>query len=269
MKAVSKTAYYCAGVRMQDAESVKPLIGDHYAKRLLGEEGRAYWSAFKQFSRPNAGNTVRHYLIDSFVKKELTDHPDATIILIGAGLDSRAYRLPGGHWVEIDEEAMIDYKNKLLPVSEAKNPLERIPIDFEKEKLADKLKPYADRSYVIFIIEGVLMYLDNQQRSELLSSLTSLFPKHVLFCDLMSKKFFKRFGGPIHKKLAEHGAVFKDLTDDRDRLFLEHGYVKTSVTGILQAIHDLGVAHIPWLIRKFIFGKLMYGYAVYQFTYGH
>lgn len=33
MKAVSKTAYYCGGVRMQDAESAKPLIGDHYAKR--------------------------------------------------------------------------------------------------------------------------------------------------------------------------------------------------------------------------------------------
>jgi O-methyltransferase involved in polyketide biosynthesis len=38
MKAVSKTACYCCGVRMQDAESAHPLIGDKFAKKLLGEE---------------------------------------------------------------------------------------------------------------------------------------------------------------------------------------------------------------------------------------
>jgi O-methyltransferase involved in polyketide biosynthesis len=41
MKAVSKTAYYCCGVRMQDAESNHPVIGDYYAKRLMNEEGFA------------------------------------------------------------------------------------------------------------------------------------------------------------------------------------------------------------------------------------
>lgn len=269
MKAVSKTAYYCGGVRMQDAESAKPLIGDQYAKRLLGEEGIAYWEEFKQFVWPNASNTTRHYLIDSFVKKELADHPDATIILIGAGFDSRAYRLNGGKWIEIDEQAIIEYKNNKLPVSECKNPLTRIPIDFEKEKLADKLKPYADSSYVVFIIEGVLMYLKDEQREELLSTLISLFSKHVLFCDLMNKKFSEKFGGPIQKKLAEHGAVFQDIADEPDRIFISYGYKKISLTGTLQATHDLGYRKIPWFVRKFIFGKLIAGYAVYHFTYGY
>ncbi|MCS3795313.1 class I SAM-dependent methyltransferase [Niastella sp. OAS944] len=269
MKAVSKTAYYCGGVRMQDAESAKPLIGDHYAKRLLGEDGIAYWSAFKQFTRPNAGNTARHYLIDSFIKNELTDHPDATIILIGAGLDSRAYRLDGGKWIEIDEEAIIAHKNNKLPINECKNPLERIPIDFEKEKLADKLQPYRERPYVIFIIEGVLMYLTNEQRNELLTTLTTLFPKHVLFCDLMNKGFFEKFSGEIHRKLSESGAVFKDIADEPDRVFIAKGYKKRSVTGMPQAIHDLGLIRLPWFVRKFVFGRLINGYAVYHFTYGY
>jgi methyltransferase (TIGR00027 family) len=269
MKAVSRTAYYCGGVRMQDAESANPLINDQYAKGLLGEEGMAYWEEFKQLSRPNASNTVRHYLIDSFVKKELADHPDATIILIGAGLDSRAYRLNAGKWIEIDEPAIIEYKNSKLPISECKNPLERIPIDFEKEKLADKLKPYIGSSYVVFIIEGVLMYLKNEQREELLSTLTTLFPEHVLFCDLMNKKFFEKYGGPIHKKLSEHGAVFKDMSDEPDKIFIANGYRRSSATGTLQAVHDLGLIRIPWFVRKFVFGKLITGYAVYQFTHGY
>lgn len=268
MKPVSKTAYYCCGVRMQDAESARPLIGDQYAKTLLGKEGTAYWEEFKQFTMPNAGNTARTYLIDSWVKQELNNHPDATIILIGAGLDSRAYRFNAGCWVEIDEPAIISYKNNILPLSECNNELQRIPIEFEKEKLADKLQAYTNRSFVIFIIEGVLMYLSNEQKNQMLSVITKLFPKHVLFCDLMNRKFFEKFGNKIHKKLAEHGANFSDLADEPGRLFIEYGYSKKSQIAIPQAIADFGLLRIPWLIRKLVFGKLITGYSVYHFTYG-
>jgi methyltransferase (TIGR00027 family) len=267
MKPVSKTAYYCGGVRMQDAESPHPLIGDQYAKRLMGEEGIAYWEEFKQLKWPNASNTVRHYLIDSLVKKELSDHPDTTIILVGAGFDSRAYRLKGGSWIEIDEPAIIEYKNEILPVSECANPLERISIEFEKQKLADKLRPYTNRPHVIFIIEGVFMYLTNEQKNELLSTLTTLFPQHTLFCDLMTRRFYKKFAGPIQKKLAEQGAVFKELSDEPASLFAQHGYAKRSQFPMQQAVHDLGVMRIPWFVRKFIFGKLISGYSVYHFTH--
>ncbi len=252
---------------MQDAESAHPLIGDTYAKSLLGKEGEAYWQEFRQFKRPNAGNTVRHYLIDSFIKKELIDHPDATIILIGAGLDSRAYRINGGNWIEIDEPGIIEYKNNLLPANECSNPLNRIAIDFEKEKLIDKLQVYSNRQHVIFVIEGVLMYLTNEQRNDLLKTLTSLFRKHRVFCDLMNKKFFEKFSQPIHKKLAEHGAVFKDIAEEPANLFSQYGYLKKEQISIPQAIHDVGLMHIPWIIRKFVFGKLAAGYSVYHFSY--
>ncbi|HET6768695.1 MAG TPA: class I SAM-dependent methyltransferase [Chitinophagaceae bacterium] len=268
MKAVSKTAYYCCGVRMQDAESAHPLIGDKYAKKLLGDDGLNYWQDFKQFTRPNASNTVRHYLIDDFTKKELKDHPEATVILIGAGLDSRAYRFDTGRWVEFDEPAIISYKNKLLPVTECNNTLERIPIDFEREKLADKLRAYTSRPFVIFIIEGVLMYLSNEQKKELLSALTTLFPKHVLFCDLMSRKFFEKFSSDIHKKLVEHGTSFTDLAEEPAQLFLDFGYTKRTAISIPQTTVDLKLLRIPWLIRKLVFGKLIAGYSFYHFTYG-
>jgi len=268
MKAVSKTAYYCCGVRMQDAESAHPLIGDKYARTLLGREGAAYWEEFKQFTMPNAANTARCYLIDSWVKQELNSHPDATIILIGAGLDSRAYRFNAGRWVEIDEPAIISYKSDVLPLKECNNELQRIPIEFEKERLADKLQAYVNRSFVIFIIEGVFMYLSNEQKNQLLSVVTALFPRHNLFCDLMSRKFYEKFGGKIQKKLAEHGAVFTDLADEPGRLFLEYGYTKKSQIGLPKAVTDLGLLRVPWLVRKLVFGKLISGYSVYHFVYG-
>lgn len=268
MKAVSKTAYYCCGVRMQDAESSHPLVGDVYAKRLLGSEGIAYWEEFRHFKWPNAGNTVRHYLIDSFIKKELNDYPDTMVILIGAGLDSRAYRINGGKWVEIDEAGIIEYKNIILPINECKNPLTRIAIDFEKEKLKDKLAVYTNNQHVVFVIEGVLMYLTDDQKNELLTTLTTLFPIHTLFCDLMNKKFFEKFSKPIYKKLAEHEAVFKDIAEKPADLFLIYGYTKKQQIAILHAIHDVGLVHIPWLFRKLFLGRSAAGYSVYHFTHG-
>ncbi len=191
MKAVSKTAYYCCGIRMQDAESSNPLIGDKYAKLLLGQEGMEYWQEFKDFERPNASNLARHYIIDNHVKELLKDHPDSTVILIGAGLTAVLTGSLQAIGSEIDESAVIEYKNQKLPVEECGDKLERIATDFEKETLRDKLAPYAQRQNVIIIIEGVLMYLSAAQKNNLLNTLTTLFPKNILFCDLMTRTFFQ------------------------------------------------------------------------------
>ena len=112
------------------------------------------------------------------------------------------------------------------------------------------------------------MYLSNEQKNQLVSVVTALFPRHILFCDLMSRKFYEKFGGKIQKKLAEHGAVFTDLADEPGRLFLEYGYTKKSQIGLPKAVTDLGLLRVPWLVRKLVFGKLISGYSVYHFVYG-
>ena len=172
MKAVSKTAYYCCGVRMTDAESDKPLVGDNYARILMGEDGLAYWKQFEQYKRAIAGNTVRCYLIDEYLRKRLNANPDLTVFIIGAGLDSRAFRLKGGNWIEIDEVAIINYKNGKLLIEQCQNKLQRITIDFEKETMKEKLAPFSDLQNVVVIIEGVLLYLTHEQKTTLINDQT-------------------------------------------------------------------------------------------------
>lgn len=268
MNPVSKTAYYCCGVRMQDAESSNPLIGDVYAKLLLGEEGLAYWQQFKHFKGPNASNAARHYIIDNMVKKLLSKHPGYTVILIGAGFDSRAFRLPSGNWLEVDEPSVIDYKNALLPADTCPNTLERISVNFATQKLADKLAPYADKENAIIIIEGVLMYLSAEAKEELLKTLTTLFPKHVLFCDLMKKKFFEKFGQGIHKKLLQSGSSFTDMREDPAKMFLDYGYKNTESVSTIKTAIDLGLFRVRKIIVNLFIRKHFMGYAVYCFSYG-
>lgn len=69
-------------------------------------------AAFKAEKNPNAGNVAQHRIIDDIVRTELLNHPELSVILIGAGFDSRAYQLNGGNWIELDEPQIIAYKNE-------------------------------------------------------------------------------------------------------------------------------------------------------------
>ncbi|MEP6846689.1 MAG: class I SAM-dependent methyltransferase [Panacibacter sp.] len=267
MKPVSKTAYYCCGVRMLDADAKRPLVGDNYAKLLMGKEGMEYWQEFKGFKMPNASNIARHFIIDTEVKRLVVQEPNSTVIVIGAGFDSRAFRLPGSTWVEIDEPAIINYKNEMLPVDGCKNKLQRIAIDFEKEQLSEKLTPYAGKKNIIIILEGVLMYLDADAKENLLNTLTGLFPQHTLFCDIMSKYFFDKLGGKLHSHFARHGSTFKDLREVPEQLFLEHGYTKTNMVSTIKKASDAGILPIPKFLVTLLLKRFFMGYAVYHFTY--
>jgi len=57
------------------------------------------------------------YLIDQAVRARLQANPDTLVVLVGAGFDSRAFRIPGGRWIEIDEAPIIERKNAVAPVA--------------------------------------------------------------------------------------------------------------------------------------------------------
>ena len=269
MKPVSKTAYYCCGVRMMDALSTKPLVNDTFAKLLMGEEGLRYWESFKNFTSPNGSNVARCYLIDSWIKTQLQTNPETTIILIGAGLDSRAFRLPHGKWIELDEPGVIEYKEKLLPSSTCKNPLQRISIDFEHERLADKLIPLRLEQAVIIVVEGVLMYLSHEQKTTLFTTLTFLFPNHMLLCDLMNLRFFNAIGKKgLHQEIVKSGASFRDLEEYPERNIIKYGYqLQESKSNVITA-SDFGLLTIPKFVVRYLMKRLLMGYSSYKFTFG-
>src|SRR5215510_9037451 len=171
MKPISKTAFYCCGVRMQDAEREQPVCGDSFARTFMNEQGLQILDTFKDETRPNTTNVARHRIIDDLLRQELLADPKLTVVIIGAGFDTRAFRLKGGTWIELDEPQVITYKEGRLPAANSNNELQRIPIDFASESLEQKLAPYSGRSPVTVVIEGVLMYLEEAAIGKLLETL--------------------------------------------------------------------------------------------------
>jgi methyltransferase (TIGR00027 family) len=267
MKPISQTAFYCCGVRMQDAERDQPVCGDVYAKAFMNEDGLRILEAFKDETRPNTSNVARHRIIDDFLRAELAAHPDLTVVIIGAGFDSRAYRLNGGAWVELDEPQVIAYKNDRLPVSECPNELHRVAIDFSTDSLEEKLAPFAGRSPVVVVIEGVFMYLEHETIQRLLQTLHRLFPQHKLICDLMTRRFFEKYGRTIHAKLTGMGATFKFTVDDPEKVFVQNGYRRIGWSSIVGSSMEFESKKIPTILLKTLLRSLTTGYAIYVFSH--
>lgn len=264
---ISTTAYYTLGARSWDATRPKPVCGDTFARYFMNEEAVAVWEKFKGYTMPNISNASRHAMIDNYLREALQSTPDATVIVVGAGFDTRAFRINGGRWIELDETAIITYKESALPASKASNSLTRIPINFSQESIQQKLFSFATKKKTHIIVEGVLMYLDNRQRKTLLQALQQLFPHHVIYCDLMRKTFFDRYSKEIHDTIRSLGATFTELTDYPEGLFLDNGYTTVSKASVPLYAAQHGGMGIPTFVLRVFMRTLMNGYNIWRFEY--
>ena len=241
----------------------------------MDDRGRAIFEPFRSETIPNISNIVRHRIIDDHLRAILRQNPKSRIVIIGAGFDTRAFRLPGGEWFELDEPQVIDYKNQRLPAEQCPNPLQRLSIEFASGSLREKLHPLATSAPTVIVIEGVFMYLTQPAIAETLSALKGAFPGHVLLCDLMDRAFFNRFAGPVHAKIVALGATFTERPETPETIFQECGYQLRETTPMFQRAAEIGVlwerARIPtfvgWLLLEF-FMPQMKGYRVFRFDLG-
>ena len=275
MNPISNTAYYCCGVRMDDADMPNSVCNDRYAQRLMDEHGRRVYEPFKSERMPNISNITRCRIIDDMLAGALRANRLTTVISIGAGFDTRSFRLDGGRWIEVDEAPIVNLKNERLPVAESPNELARIPIEFATESLIDKLSGTGSDQPIVIVIEGVFMYLEPAAIESTVKQVQRLFPKHTLLCDLMSKRFFERFGAGVHAKLVAAGAHFAARPEDPVQIFRDNGYVESACIPTFARAAELGVlwerARIPrpiaWLLGH-VLVKDLHGYAVYRLDHG-
>ena len=244
MKPITDTAFYCCGARMLDAAQDKPICGDDYAKLFMCAYGMAVFDRFKSLELSNSSIIVRHRIMDDMLRQLLYANHDLNVVTIGAGFDSRPYRLHGGHWFELDEPELIAYKNILLPSEQCDNPLRREAIDFAKEDLVDKLLQLPHNGPAIFVLEGVVIYLSESDVQNLLGELDYEFPKHRLLCDLVNREMVDKYGKTLSELLEEMGAPFHSVDHPED-IFVQSGYQAREAVSVMDASVDFGISPVP------------------------
>ncbi|QDZ39831.1 class I SAM-dependent methyltransferase [Euhalothece natronophila Z-M001] len=260
---VTKTAYYPLGVRAWDAQQGEPVCNDWLAPSLMTDEAKEIWKQFASLNRPNFSTAGRHAIIDDLIRKALQKDSKAKVVVMGAGFDTRAFRLSGGNWLEVDEPAILAEKERHLPSHQSPNSLVRIPIDFAKESLKDHLSSFSQPETTHVILEGVLMYLTQRQRWELLETLGELFPHHFIYCDLVKRSFFQRQMTAVHEQIVKLGASFKELQEKPEQLFLQAGYQPITRQSVVGKVADQ--LEVPrWILHLFL-RNIKNGFCVWQF----
>ena len=264
LSGIAKTAYYCCGVRWADAQKKEPICGDYLAELFMNQEARQVFHRFEDLHLPNVVSATRARIIDDWLRDRLLADPEQLIILLGAGFDSRAYRLPGGRWVEIDEPALIVEKEAILPALRAPHPLIRIPLDFARERVDRKLSAWRGASPVI-VMEGVSMYLSQLQLAATLSAVRNVFPRHTLITDLMTKRFAETYGKAVRTRIAELGGTFAALHGNPARVIAGQGYGEVARLSIMARARELGASPLPKPLLATLLRPLRDGYCAYVF----
>ncbi len=161
-------------------ELLPPLLaGLAAAPRRLGGVAALYRNAVRVTTFGLVDHVVlRTKAIDAHLASALRAGIDQLVIL-GAGLDARAWRLESLKDVtvfEVDHPATQQYKRKRLLDKIAPAEIRYVPVDFEKEQFSDALKREGFRSGrpSAWIWEGVAMYLPQTTIRETLGQLTAL-----------------------------------------------------------------------------------------------
>jgi methyltransferase (TIGR00027 family) len=266
MKPVSNTAFYCTGVRAVDARRAQPICGDQYAERFMDDRAWAIFEPFRQFIGPLISNASRARIIDDLLRERLAANPNTLVVLIGAGFDSRAFRLTGGRWLEVDEPQVFAWKEPRLPAAESPNALTRLSVDFSTEKLVNRLQPFAEPGPVVVVVEGVLMYLDEPRIRELLQAIRATFPRGEVLCDVMTLAFFNRFSRPIHEKIQDLGASFALTERPLEQLFAEEHFRQTQQISIGRHAPALKLMPFPMRVTVRLMPVFATGYTVRVFA---
>ena len=131
------------------------------------------FTQFRTAKKERYGVGVRTRQMDEWTREFVTDHPDATVLDLGAGLDSRVFRVnpPSGcHWYDIDYPDVIELRNGLYPAHQRHD---TIGVDLTHGSWLDPLprdKPVA------IVADGVFMFLTEQELRQLLSRVVAHFP---------------------------------------------------------------------------------------------
>jgi methyltransferase (TIGR00027 family) len=244
------TARWTAAARSLESVREDRLFDDPWASLLAGTEGPA-WAA----TRPPdslAPMILRIRFFDDFLQRVTREEAITQVVLMAAGLDTRAYRLawPEGTIIfELDQPAVLQEKEQALQSANAQALCTRRTIELDltgpwKEALVKA--GFNSSQPSVWLLEGFLFYIPTESISILLDVVSSLAitGSWVGFDIINSTTLISPYTRQWIEMQAASGAPWIGSMDDPAGFLSERGW-KTALTqaGAPDANH--GRWHLP------------------------
>jgi methyltransferase (TIGR00027 family) len=175
---LASTAYWTASVRAMESQRSDSLFKDPLAGALAGQVG-AGWIA-QRTPEKVLPIVLRTRYFDDFLERIHHEQGIRHVVLMAAGLDTRAFRLQWAQGVqlfEIDQPAVMQYKQQVLSATKARPACTRFVIE------QDLTGPWQEALIVagflpntpsLWLLEGFLFYLPCEQVTAILEDVSAL-----------------------------------------------------------------------------------------------
>jgi O-methyltransferase len=192
-----------------DAQSPQPILGDEFAADLLNRVDHDV-SGMTGLAGNLPVICARARLIDDAARSFLDRHPDAVVLHLGCGLDSRVLRIapgPGVDWIEVDQEPVIELRHRLYPDHDGGTMIAASVTDPRWWDQVPSGRPQ------LVLAEGLLMYLaPDGLRATITAAFEHPAPHHTLVADTVAPWVTRVAGRQPAMRAAETG--FRSSTKD-------------------------------------------------------
>lgn len=139
---------------------------------------------FRGFGAVN--HLVRAKCMDEAACSYLSHHPRATIVNLGAGLDTNFCRVDNGtlRWIDLDLPDALAFRNRILPKKERNGQIARSILD---EAWMDEV-PFQQENGILLIAAGLFYFFREHELRPLFRRMAETFPGGELVFDANSSK---------------------------------------------------------------------------------
>lgn len=235
MDSVATTALYTAVIRARESTRPDRLFNDPLAGALAGPQGDELISWMESTSPGAADNPtvpIRTRFFDDTIEHIVGESGVDQIVILAAGLDTRAFRLslpPGIALFEVDRPEVLDLKASRLTELGAVPRCRRtaIPADLSGDWSNTLGESGFERSRpAVWLAEGLSPYLTDAQVHHFLATLSELAaPGSWLLTDVFSRSFLTspQLAGFL-AMMAANSSPIQFGTDDPEELVRAHGW---------------------------------------------
>lgn len=204
--------------------------------------------------------SVRALIIDELCNKYLLEHPDAIVIHLGCGLDSRCLRVKEKYkiWYDIDYESVIEIRKNFYKEDIHHQMIGSSVTDYKWLNQIEK------SDNILVVAEGLTMYLSEEEIKELISEISRRLGAVYLIFDAYSKKGVK--ASKVKNPVNQMNAEIKYGLDNPEEFLSLNEKLEHIATNLIKKdennLHGL---------TKFIFNNLYCGkisqslYKIYEF----
>ncbi|OBB32932.1 methyltransferase [Mycolicibacterium peregrinum] len=223
-QAVADTGTLVAAIRAEETRRPDRLFDDPFAERLAGESGRRMLA--ESVAATGDKSTLQIVVRTRFWDEALLNAvpPVKQVVILAAGLDARAYRLP---WpddttvFELDQPAVIAAKADLLAGNEPRCRRVTIGVDLTTD-WTDTVRAngFDPDLPTVWLMEGLLQYLDEEAVHTVFQRVDSLSaPGSVLLYDIVGKTLLDNVMlAAVREQMARNGAPWLFGTDSPEQL---------------------------------------------------